>query len=204
MAEIYVSVDIESDGPIPGPNSMLSFGAAAFIEGKGLISTFERNLETLPGAAGDPNTMQWWARPENATAWTAHRQNTIDPKQAMSEFVQWTSTLAGVELGGDGKPVNTVFVAYPAGFDFLFVYWYLIRFVGWSPFSFSALDIKSFAMGVLGTPYRKTTKKYMPREWFGKRPHTHVAIDDAIGQGELFMNALKASRESGRIGKPVR
>jgi len=36
-----------------------------------------------------------------------------------------------------GKPV---FVGYPAGFDFLFVYWYLIRFTGESPFSFSALD----------------------------------------------------------------
>jgi hypothetical protein len=27
--EIYVSTDVEVDGPIPGPNSMLSFGSAA-------------------------------------------------------------------------------------------------------------------------------------------------------------------------------
>jgi hypothetical protein len=25
--EIYVSTDVEADGPIPGPNSMLSFGS---------------------------------------------------------------------------------------------------------------------------------------------------------------------------------
>ena len=28
--EIYVSTDVEADGPIPGPNSMLSFGSEAY------------------------------------------------------------------------------------------------------------------------------------------------------------------------------
>lgn len=31
MAEIYVSTDIEADGPIPGPHSMLSFASAAYL-----------------------------------------------------------------------------------------------------------------------------------------------------------------------------
>jgi len=30
MPEVYVSTDVESDGPIPGPYSMLSFGSAAY------------------------------------------------------------------------------------------------------------------------------------------------------------------------------
>lgn len=30
MTEIYVSTDIEADGPIPGPHSMLSFASAAY------------------------------------------------------------------------------------------------------------------------------------------------------------------------------
>jgi hypothetical protein len=37
MPEIYVSTDVESDGPIPGPHSMLSFGSAAFLEDKTLV-----------------------------------------------------------------------------------------------------------------------------------------------------------------------
>jgi len=48
--EIYVSMDIEADGPIPGPNSMLSFAAACFNEKSTLVGTFDRNLELLPGA----------------------------------------------------------------------------------------------------------------------------------------------------------
>jgi hypothetical protein len=72
----------------------------------------------------------------------------------------------------------------------MFVYWYLIRFAGESPFSHSALDIKTFAMALLGRGYRESTKKNMPRSWFGSEPHTHVALDDAIGQGVLFCNML--------------
>lgn len=176
--EIYVSTDIESDGKIPGKNSMLSFGSAAFTADGKMIGTFEANLETLAGAKGDEDTMEWWkTQPE---AWEECRKNLQNPWKAMHDYVNWLETLPG----------NVVFVGYPAGFDFLFIYWYLIRFVGRSPFSFSALDIKSYAMAKLGSEYRKTVKKNMPKEWFGKRPHTHKALDDAIEQGELFINIL--------------
>ena len=43
----------------------------------------------------------------------------------------------------------------PAGFDFLFVYWYLIRFAGKSPFYHSALDMKTFAMALMRSDYRE-------------------------------------------------
>ena len=51
MEEIYVSTDIETDGPAPGLNSMLSFGSAAFLGNKTLLTTFSANLEILEGAA---------------------------------------------------------------------------------------------------------------------------------------------------------
>jgi DNA polymerase III alpha subunit (gram-positive type) len=124
--EIYISTDVETDGPIPGPR----------------------------------------------------------PEAAMRRYMSWIATLAG-------KPV---FVAYPAGFDFLFVYWYLIRFVGESPFSHSALDIKSFAMAMLKLDYRESGKRSMPKRWFDDLPHSHVALDDAIEQGALFCNMLAESR----------
>lgn len=182
MNEIYISTDVETDGPIPGPHSMLSFGSAAYTADKHLISTFSANLETLEGASAHPKTAAWWAsQPE---AWAACRKDLETPESAMARYVSWIKSLKG-------KPV---FVAYPAGFDFLFVYWYLIRFVGESPFSHSALDIKSFAMAVLKTDYRDSTKRNMPKRWFDSLPHTHVALDDAIGQGALFCNMLKESR----------
>jgi hypothetical protein len=184
MREIYISTDVETDGPIPGPHSMLSFASAAYTASKELLSTFTANLETLPGAQAHPKTAEWWAsQPE---AWAACREHPESPESAMRRYVAWLK-----ELGG-----RPVFVAYPAGFDFLFVYWYLIRFVGESPFSHSALDIKSYAMAMLNTDYRQSTKRNMPRAWFDRLPHTHVALDDAIEQGALFCNMLASNRKN--------
>ncbi len=46
-------------------------------------------------------------------------------------------------------------------------------------------------MAVLKKEYRQSTKRNMPKRWFDKLPHTHVALDDAIEQGALFCNILK-------------
>lgn len=178
MPEIYVSTDVEADGPIPGVYSMLSFASAAYLADKQLISTFSANLETLPGAISDPDTMAWWA--EQPEAWQACRADLQAPETAMQNYLVWLKALPG-------KPV---FVGYPAAFDFLFVYWYLIRFTGESPFSHSALDIKTYAMAMLKAPYRQSAKRHMPRRWFDPLPHTHRALDDAIEQGALFCNML--------------
>lgn len=178
MPEVYVSTDVEADGPIPGPHSMLSFASAAYQADKTLVGTFEANLELLPGATGHPRTMEWWqTQPE---AWAACRSNLQYPEVAMPAYVKWLKALPG-------KPV---FVGYPAAYDFTFLYWYLMRFAGESPFSHSALDIKTFAMAVLGTEYRESVKRNMPAAWFDDLPHTHVALDDAKGQGSLFCNML--------------
>ena len=40
MGEIYVSTDVETDGPIPGPYSMLSIGSAAYLPDKTLVADF--------------------------------------------------------------------------------------------------------------------------------------------------------------------
>lgn len=178
MNEIYVSTDVEANGPIPGSYSMLSFASAAYLADKTLVSTFAVNLKVLPTAKVDHKTMVWWG--QNPIAWDACRLNCQDPSQAMHEYAQWVSKLPG-------KPV---FVAYPAAYDFMFVYWYLMEFVGNSPFEHHALDIRSFAMALLNNNFKDSSKKNFPSTWFDPQPHTHVALDDAIEQGTLFCNML--------------
>lgn len=182
MPEIYVSTDVETDGPIPGPHSMLSFASAAYLADKTLVATFSANLETLPDAAAHPKTMDWWLT--QPAAWAASRENLQAPEQAMKDYVTWLKALPG----------TPVFVGYPVVFDYMFVQWYLHRFAGESPFSFVALDIKSFAMALLKTDFHQVFKSNMPRHWFDDLPHTHKALDDAIEQGALFCNMLAANR----------
>jgi hypothetical protein len=182
LEEIYISTDVEADGPIPGPHSMLSFGSAAYQADKTLVQTFSANLETLPDASGHPDTMAWWeTQPE---AWAACRTDLQAPAEAMTAYVCWLR----------GLPGRLVFVAYPLGFDFTFIYWYLIRFAGESPFSFSGLDVKTLAMSLLNRPFHQATKRNFPRRWFDDLPHSHVALDDAIEQGALFCNMLAELR----------
>ncbi len=186
MPEIYVSTDVEADGPIPGPFSMLSFASAAFLADKTLVSTFSANLETLPGAGTDPHTMAFWEKePE---AWAACRTNPQPPETAMLRYVAWLEALPGVP----------VFVGYPATYDFLFIYWYLIRFTGRSPFRHHGLDIRTYAMAMLKKGYKRSGKNDMPRRWFDHHPHTHLALDDAIEQGQLFCNMLQENLSGGR------
>jgi hypothetical protein len=194
MTEVYISVGIEADGPIPGPNSMLSIGAAAFLADRTMLGTFSMNLQVLDGAKPDPDTMNWWeTQPE---AWIACRKDAKDPMRVMVEFSIWVREMT-VHAAPDAELLpQPVFVGYPAGFDFLFVYWYLIKFTGTSPFSFSALDIKSYAMAVLNMPYRSINKRALGRFMEPDLQHTHVAVDDAVEQGYLFLNLLKTRDEA--------
>lgn len=178
MSEIYLSTDIEADGRIPGINSMLSFATAAYTADKKLLGTFSANLFTLPDAVTDPDTMEWWKTQPDA--WAECQRDRQDPKKVMTDYVAWLK----------GLPGELIFVGYPAAYDFLFVYWYIMRFAGESPFSYSALDIASYVMAVLKIDYSDVSKSTMPKEWFDPIPHTHKALDDAIGQGALFCNIL--------------
>jgi hypothetical protein len=179
VMEIYVSTDIEADGPIPGPYSMLSFGSAAYWKDKTLVDTYTANLRELPGAEPHPASLQWWQK--HPQAWKACRFNPRLPEDVMPEYVHWLKNLPG----------EPVFVAYPASYDFMFIYYYLMHFAGESPFSHSALDLKTLAMAIMGTEFRQAIKRNMPAEWFDPIPHAHIALDDAIGQGALFCNMMK-------------
>jgi hypothetical protein len=182
MTEIYVSTDIETDGPVPGLNSMLSFGSAAYLRDKTLVQTFSANLETLAGASADPVTMAWWKT--QPLAWEASRRNPQPPVLVMPQYVSWLK----------GLPGNAVFVGYPAAFDFMFITYYLYRFAGESPFLYFALDIKSYAMAMMKKrDFYDVNKDSMPKHWFDDLPYTHIALDDAVSQGALFCNMLAES-----------
>jgi hypothetical protein len=176
--EIYVSTDIEADGPIPGPHSMLSIGSAAFLTDKTIVSSFSANLETLPGATQDARTMEWWKGfPQS---WEECRRDPCPPTEVMPEYLKWLQALPG----------RPVFLGWPASWDFMWAYWYLVRFTGERPFRENALDIRSYAMGMRKSNFHMTSRSYLPKRWFDERPHTHVALEDALEQGALFCNMV--------------
>lgn len=188
--EIYVSVDIEADGPVPGQNSMLSLGAAAMVPGSRTPqSTFEVNLAPLPEASPDPETMAWWAK-QDPSAWAHATKDPENPQDALRRFSEWVRSL-------NGDPVLVVFPTY----DYMWIRYYLVRFLGpkGDPFGIGALDLKSMSFGMFPgfDRFKDVAKRRLDKSLFeGCPPHTHKALDDAIGQGVWFVNLL-AHREPG-------
>jgi hypothetical protein len=183
--DMYFSLDIEADGPIPGPYSMVSFGAAVagikdetFTPVDPSTSTFYRELR--------PISDEWVpeALAVSGLSRDALLRDGADPALAMSEFTDWVRQTAGQH--------RPVFVAYPLGYDWMFLYWYLMRFTGASVFGHSAfLDMKTMYAVKADVTIGQATKRSMPAHLLSQRRHTHNALDDAIEQAELFANLMR-------------
>lgn len=186
--EIFFTTDIETDGAVPGLSSMLSFGIVPLVPSRDertlhIQEGFTRNLKRLPDATPLGSTAVWWDEQAPA-AYAAHRKDLVDPATAMVDLVKWVERVClSHEIMGGGTPTLPVFLAGPVGFDFTFIRYYLYRFTGACVFGHSALDVRSYIAGALGTGYRSQVR--MP-EWKSDLPHNHVALTDAMREAEDF------------------
>ncbi|MFJ9839831.1 exonuclease [Kitasatospora sp. NPDC101155] len=186
---VYVSVDVEADGPIPGPYSMVSFGAvvAGWHDGEGfrraepgVAAAFYRELRPI-SAEYDPQALA-----VSGLERAALETGGAEPGAALREFGRWVER---VRTGPQGRRYRPVMVAYPAVYDWQFLYWYLMRFTGASPFGHSGcLDLKTLYAARAGVPFAGIGKRSMPPELLPDLPHTHHALDDAREQAVLFAN----------------
>jgi len=182
---LYISVDIEADGPIPGPYSMLSLGAAVagtqdadgFTAAGPERQSFYRELRPI-GEEFVPEALAVSGLDRDRLL-----SDGAEPAAALAEFSTWVR-----EVAVGAQPVMC---GYPASYDWMFLYWYLIRFTGASPFGHSGcLDMKTLYATKARLPLRAVAKGTMPRELLSRRRHTHHALDDAIEQAELFANLM--------------
>lgn len=192
--QLYVSLDIEADGTVPGPFSMLSFGMVIIdLEGK-IYGTYTANLEKLEYAdpLGHPDTMKWWnSTPSNKVAYEKTRDNLVLPKIAMIDCKGWLSKIAH-----DNTAVLSL-TGFPICYDFMWLYWYMMNITGTcKPLTFNGFDIKTAAAIALDLPYSWANKRNFPKRFFKGAPkHTHIALDDAMQQAILFVNIMKELKD---------
>lgn len=192
--DAYFSADVETDGPIPGPFSILSFGLvyAGSFDGRQFQRperydrTFYRELRPIS------DNFQEEALLVNGLDRPRLCIEGESPESAMIAAADWVKKVAGA-----AKPV---LVAYPLSFDWTWLYWYFVRFAPQgSPFDYSrCFDIKT-ALAVKGSiPISDAGRSRLSPMLLPNRPHTHHALDDAIEQAEIFANVFEWEGVRGR------
>lgn len=184
--DAYISVDVETDGPIPGPYSMLSLGMA-------FCGSFDgRSMELTPLPK---RTFYIELRPISEDfEYEALHVNGLDrnrllregraPELAMEEAGLWID-----QVSGDNRPI---FVGYPAAFDWMWVNWYFTKYSKrGSPFGHSGcFDLKT-AVAVKGSvPVSMASKSQLPAALQSDLHHTHNALDDALEQANIFFKLM--------------
>ncbi len=176
--ELYVSVDVETSGPVPGIYSLLSIGAC-------LVSSPAQSiyLELQPdGLKHDP---------EAVAVTGLHLSNLenegLPPQVAMLKLEQWLTQMCPA-----GKKV--IFVGLNAPFDWSFINYYFHKYSKANPFGFTAIDMKAYYMGATGCSWKETKSSQMTARLNPHSSPSHNALDDARFQAELFALMLEEGR----------
>lgn len=185
----YFSIDTENSGPNPVKHFMMSLGIAAYDDYGDYIGGFYRKIKPIPLldnptvlAGYDPEVLKWWeSQPD---AWAEALSDQRDAEEVMLECERWTR-----DVSNNGQKVP---VAYPSGYDYSLLYYYMYRFTGRNFLGNNVLDIRTYVAGMTGKPFKRCSKREFPKRWFvGGPKHDHTALVDAQGQGVLCMNILR-------------
>lgn len=158
----YVVVDVETDGPVPGLYSMISFGAV--VVDNQLDKTFYGQIKPISDKF----------IPESLAISGHSREETLkfdEPVNVMYGFDKW------LKKNIPGQPV---FLSDNNGFDFAFINYYFHAFYGKNPFGWSSRRIGDLFCGFYNDPYYKWKQHK-------KTAHTHHPVDDAKGNAEALL-----------------
>ena len=158
----YIMVDIESDGPIPGDYSMVSFGAVLMDEK--LDRTFYGQLKPISeNYVEEALQVSGFSRDETLAF--------EDPKTVMLNFEEW------IKENSKGRPF---FISDNNGFDWMFICWYFHHFLQRNPFGHSSQNLGSLYKGLVSDTFQNF-------KHLRKTKHTHNPVDDARGNAEALI-----------------
>lgn len=179
--EIYISFDVEADGPVPGRFSMLSIGmCVAGVFENGSYTAREPEAQTFYTEL-KPTTKDFV--PAAVTASDLDRDRLLRegsaPDDAIARLIGW--------LGEVSQGYDLVLVAYPSTFDWPFLAYYLEVYSSTgSPVSFTRIcDLRTMIVVKTGSLFYTPTPECLP-PGIRLRPHTHHALQDAVDQAHLF------------------
>jgi len=162
----YIVVDVESDGPIQGRNSIVCFGAV--VVEPSLSKTFYGKIRPISDEfKPDALAISGFSRMEHKTF--------DEPEKVMSDFAVW------IKENSIGQPV---LISDNNGYDAAWTAWYFNVYYGSNPFGWSSRRIGDLYCGLVKDS--RASWKFL-RE----TKHTHNPVDDAMGNAEALLKMEK-------------
>jgi DNA polymerase III epsilon subunit-like protein len=180
--DVYFSADVETDGPVPGPYSMLSFAIV-------VAGTFDGKVFHPRDDYGDFFRAELKPISENFQE-EALRVNGIDRARLVREGPDASAVMTNAAswIRNHAAGATPVLVAYPVSFDWTWLYWYFTMFskTG-SPFNHSlCFDIKTAYAVKSRSLISHAGRRDLPPSLLSTSKHTHDPLDDAIEQAQIF------------------
>lgn len=167
---MWFVVDVESDGPIPNINSMVSFGAVIVEENPN--RSFYGKTKPISDI---------WVPEALAISGISREEHLLfdDPKEVMTKFEEWI-----LSQNKNGRPIMwSDNIAY----DWQWINYYFHYYIGRNPFGFSGRRISDFYCGL----QKDTSARW---KHLRKTSHTHNPVDDATGNAEALISMCKFNR----------
>jgi len=179
MSDLFISVDVQTSGPIPGDYSLLSLGMSVCGYDLDPDKNFYIEIRPLSGSKHDQSYLESarfdWKK-INEDGWG------FDPKEAMSQSLKWVRRVSG--------PDKPVLVSWNGFYDHMFITWYFTHFLGTNPFGTGqgrSIDLKSLLIGRTGIEYGDVSERSLAKIGITNTyKHTGNALEEAKLQGDFF------------------
>lgn len=159
----YIMVDIEADGPAPGPYSMVCFGAV--VVKPGLKDQFYGKVS--------PISTNYDAKTLSISGITREEHRKFPTSiMTMHKFRLWLNQKSV------GQPM---FISDNNGFDWQFINYYFWANKIPNPFGHSSTNLGSLYKGI-------QRDMFINFKHLRKTKHTHHPVDDAMGNAEALLH----------------
>ena len=161
----YFIIDVESDGPLLGTNSMVCF-AAVKVDNK-LNKHFVGRIKPISNTY-DPDTLliSGFTRQEH--------ESFDDPTEVFKSFYEW------ININSVGKPV---LISDNNQYDGSWINWYFLTYLGVNPFGYSSRRIGDLYCGMVKDPFAKWKQLRNTKA-------DHNPLNDALGNAEVILKMI--------------
>ena len=187
---LYLSFDVEADGPDPSHNNMLSLGIYGFTKNKTEVFTWLKNFYPRPNKAPNHECMlNFWSK--NPDAWAFVNTNRVDPIDAFVDLAIKLRDLVSFHR------YRLEWVGFPASYDWQWVnVYYQDMLLAHPEHNFGSIGHKATCASTLWTYCIKfnnltsTQENDLWNECSEGLKSNHTSLVDAKMQGIIFYNLM--------------